>query len=94
MKHANGLLRVMHAALMPGPMYGPEGIRVAPRRAAKAGGLPWQAAVAAAVVAGMAITNLLIGEAELFHLMIRFRRSFGKLIAQDIRIAALSGTAR
>lgn len=40
MKHANGLLRVMHAALMPGPMYGPEGIRVAPRRAAKAGGLP------------------------------------------------------
>lgn len=46
MKHANGLLRVMHAALMPGPMYGPEGIRVAPRRAAKAGGLPWQAAVA------------------------------------------------
>lgn len=29
MKHANGLLRVMHAALMPGPMYGPEGIRVA-----------------------------------------------------------------
>lgn len=49
MKHANGLLRVMHAALVPGPMYGPEGIRVAPRRAAKAGGLPWQAAVAAAV---------------------------------------------
>lgn len=30
MKHANGLLRVMHAALVPGPMYGPEGIRVAP----------------------------------------------------------------
>lgn len=39
MKHANGSLRVMHAALMPGPMYGPEGIRVAPRWAAQAGGL-------------------------------------------------------
>lgn len=41
MKHANGLLRVMHAALMPGPMYDPEGIRVASRWAAQAGGLPW-----------------------------------------------------
>lgn len=49
MEHANGSLRVMHTALMPGPMYGPEGIRVAPRWAAQAGGLPWQAAVAAAV---------------------------------------------
>lgn len=45
MKHANGLLRVMHAALVPGPMYGPEGIRVAPegrqRPGACRGRPPW-----------------------------------------------------
>ena len=47
-----------------------------------------------AVVTGPAIADLLFRNADLFHLIARFRGALCKLIAQNVRIAALAGAAR
>ena len=48
----------------------------------------------AAVVAGMTIADLFVGNTDLFHPIAGFLRALGKLIAQDIRIAAHARAAR